>query len=207
MEDVKGKENTSKVDGKKVNLNILQHELISFPLSLATTSGILHYANNFLLAEVLTEDVTAPTTVSLDGPNCLLIDGQALVMHGSCQTTKHQNIWRLCKNICQYCVQDGGHLHEDWCDIWYRRLRTSQQINSGDFWWIRWSDYCQVVRPNSVFVETWSWPRGSGHTPISHCIRALMESMVVSVRDTDVLVQLLASYDQMGCSSQESRNT
>ena len=33
-----------------------------------------------------------------------------------------------------------------------------------------------------------------------HCIHALMESMVVSLHDTDVLVLLLAHYDQMGCS-------
>ena len=32
-----------------------------------------------------------------------------------------------------------------------------------------------------------------------HCIHAHMESMVVYVRDTDVLVLLLAHYDKMGC--------
>jgi len=35
---------------------------------------------------------------------------------------------------------------------------------------------------------------------ISHCIHAHMESMVVSVGDTDVLVLLLSHYDKMGCS-------
>ena len=90
----------------RVNLNkIMQHELMSVSLSLATTSGILYSANKVLLADVLTQDVTTPTTVSLDGPICLLI-GQALVMHGSCQTPKYQN-------FCQYYVHDGGHLHED----------------------------------------------------------------------------------------------
>ena len=36
---------------------------------------------------------------------------------------------------------------------------------------------------------------------ILHCIHAHMESMVVSVRDTDVLMLLLAHYDQMQCQS------
>ena len=35
---------------------------------------------------------------------------------------------------------------------------------------------------------------------ILHCIHAPMESIVVSVRDTDVLVQL-AHYDKMGCTT------
>ena len=66
--------------GCEVTLNkILQHELMSVPLSLATNSGILHSANTFLLADVFTQDVTTPTNVSLDGPSCLLIDGQSLV--------------------------------------------------------------------------------------------------------------------------------
>ena len=36
---------------------------------------------------------------------------------------------------------------------------------------------------------------------ILHCIHAHMELMVVHVRDTDVLVLLLAHYDKMGCTN------
>ena len=36
---------------------------------------------------------------------------------------------------------------------------------------------------------------------ILHCIHAHMESMVVYVRDTDVLVLLLAHYDKMRCTN------
>ena len=60
-------------------IKILQHELMSVSLSLAKTRGILHSANKFVLAGVLIQDVTTPTTVSLDGPSCLLIDAQALL--------------------------------------------------------------------------------------------------------------------------------
>ena len=35
---------------------------------------------------------------------------------------------------------------------------------------------------------------------VLHCIHAHMESMAVSVPDTDVLVLLLAHFDKMGCS-------
>ena len=66
--------------GREVNLNnILQHELVSVPLSLSTTSGILHSANQFLLADVFTQDGTTSATVSLAIPK-LSIDGEALVM-------------------------------------------------------------------------------------------------------------------------------
>ena len=92
VEDVKGK--AIKVDrnifrglitayraGCEVNLDrIPQHKLMSDTLSLDTTSGILHSANKSLLDDVLTQGVTTPTTVSLVGPSCLLIDGQALMM-------------------------------------------------------------------------------------------------------------------------------
>ena len=50
------------------------------PLSLATTTGTLHFSNKSLLANVLIQDLHTPPTVELDGPSCLLIDGQALVI-------------------------------------------------------------------------------------------------------------------------------
>ena len=94
----KGKQNIIKVDrnilqrlvtayreGPEVNLeNILQHELMTVPLSLATTSGSLHSTNKpAVLANILTQQVQTHATVILDEPSCLLIDGQALVMaHG-----------------------------------------------------------------------------------------------------------------------------
>ena len=102
VQDVKGKQSTIKMDrnilqrlitayraGREVNLdNILQHELMSVPLSLTTINGTLHSPNKSLLANILTKDVLTPSTISLDGPSCLLIDGQALVM----ALSKPQNI-------------------------------------------------------------------------------------------------------------------
>ena len=101
VQDIKGKQITIKMDrnilqrlimacraGREVNLdNILQHELMSLPLSLATINDTLHSPNKSLLANILT-----PSTISLDGPSCLLIDGQALVMALS-KSPKHKDIW------------------------------------------------------------------------------------------------------------------
>ena len=77
VQDVKGKQNTIKMDrnilqrlitvyraGREVNLdNILQHELMSVPLSLASTNGTLHSPNKSLLADILTKDVLTPPTI------------------------------------------------------------------------------------------------------------------------------------------------
>ena len=107
VQNVKGKQSTIKVDrnilqrlitvyraGREVNLdNILQDELKSVPLSLATINGTLHSPNKSLLANILTKDVLTPSTISLDGPSCLLNDGQALVMVLSKQTPKYKDIW------------------------------------------------------------------------------------------------------------------
>ena len=67
--------------GRKVNLdNIIQHELMYVPLSLATINGTLHSPNKSLLANILTKYALIPSTISFDGPSCLLNSGQALVM-------------------------------------------------------------------------------------------------------------------------------
>ena len=66
---------------REMNLeNILQHELVTVPLSLTTTSGSLHSTNKAVLANILTRRVQTPATVIPDEPSCLLIDGKALVM-------------------------------------------------------------------------------------------------------------------------------
>jgi len=74
---------------REVNLdNILQHELMSVPLSLTKINGTLHSPNKSLLSNIMTKYLLTPSTISLDGPRCLLIDGQALVM----ALSKPQNI-------------------------------------------------------------------------------------------------------------------
>ncbi|KAK5890826.1 hypothetical protein CesoFtcFv8_014309 [Champsocephalus esox] len=90
----KNKQNTITVDrqilqrlvtayraGRKVDLeNVLQHELMPIPPSLAATNGILHSTNKSVLGNMLTNHVQTPADVPLQEPSCLAIDGQALVM-------------------------------------------------------------------------------------------------------------------------------
>ncbi|KAK1895693.1 glycoprotein [Dissostichus eleginoides] len=90
----KNKQNTIKVDrqilqrlvtvyraGHKADLeNVLQHELMPIPPSLAATNGSLHSTNKSVLANILTKHVQTPADVPLQEPSCLAIDGQALVM-------------------------------------------------------------------------------------------------------------------------------
>ena len=49
---------------------------MTVPLSLATTNGSLHSTNKSVLANILTQEVQTPANVTLDEPNCLLIDGK-----------------------------------------------------------------------------------------------------------------------------------
>ena len=60
--------------------DVLKHELMTVPLSLAKTNGNLHSTNKSLLSAVLTQDVHCQTSIELDNPGCIIIDGQALVM-------------------------------------------------------------------------------------------------------------------------------
>ena len=90
----KGKQNIIKVDRnilqrivtayrevREVNLeNNLQNELMTVPLSLATTRGSLHSTNRAVLANILTQQVQTLATVILNERGCLLVDGQAPVM-------------------------------------------------------------------------------------------------------------------------------
>ena len=67
--------------GRQVNLEqILQHELMPVPISLASTNGNLHTGNKSLLGDLLTHDISPSTQITLTGTTLLVIDGQALVM-------------------------------------------------------------------------------------------------------------------------------
>ena len=94
MQTCKGKQDTIKVDrnilqrlisvyraGHEAHLeNILQHEIMAVPLSLATPSGSLYFTNFTVMASILTQQVKVPVNIIVVEPSCLLIDGQALVM-------------------------------------------------------------------------------------------------------------------------------
>ena len=91
----KGQESTMKADrnvlqrlisayqaGRTVDLHgLLQHELMTVPVSIANTNGSLRSGNKAILAEVLTKDVMCPTELVItESTSCLLIDGQGLIV-------------------------------------------------------------------------------------------------------------------------------
>ena len=67
--------------GRPVNLQqILQHELMPVPISLAAMNGSLLSGNKSLLADTLASNVSTPANIKITGTASLVIDGQALVM-------------------------------------------------------------------------------------------------------------------------------
>ncbi|KAG1668552.1 Protein smg8 [Nymphon striatum] len=67
--------------GRPVDLNnILNHELMKIPVSIADTSGTLRTGTTSILFDVLTKDVSCPTEITISESSCLIIDGQAMVM-------------------------------------------------------------------------------------------------------------------------------
>jgi len=68
--------------GRPVDLdNILKHELVKVPPSIAEENGSLRSGNKAMLVDVLTKDVNCPPEIDIeDGNSCLVIDGQASVV-------------------------------------------------------------------------------------------------------------------------------
>uniref|UniRef100_UPI00358E4F58 protocadherin-15 n=1 Tax=Myxine glutinosa TaxID=7769 RepID=UPI00358E4F58 len=169
----KGKQNTIKVDrnilqrlitayraGREVNLeNILQHEPMTDPLSLDTTSGCLHSTNKSVLAKILTQKVQTPANVTLDEPSCLVIDGQALVMALGKSTD----------------IRTFGDYADTFANIVFRMGEKYQRI---DVVFDRYQD-------ESIKAGT--------------RIKRKQRRRPLCLRDTDVLLLLLAHYDKMGC--------
>lgn len=270
VQDVKGKQSTIKMDrnilqrfntaykaGREINLsNILLHELMSVPLSLATTNDTLHPPNKSQLADILTKDVLTQPTISLDGPSCLLIDGQALAM----VLSKPPNI----KTFDEYAKTFAAAVHKmgatfqriDATSDRYRpesikagtrtklkkgkrpvrRQFESESVPLPSDWFnfmalednkadlaLLLSNYLIDHSPSGqTMVVAGGFSEAtivkSSHPTLDlsmveadheeadtrlilHCIHAHLESMVVYVRDTDVLVLMLAHYDKMGCTN------
>jgi hypothetical protein len=64
--------------GREINMqDILKHELMPVPVSLAETNQTLRTGNKYILADVVTTGVNCPDTIRIDHPSGLIIDGQA----------------------------------------------------------------------------------------------------------------------------------
>ena len=242
--------------GREVHLeNILQHELMAVPLSLATTSGSLHSTNKSVMANVLTQQVEVPANITVVKSSCLLIDGQALVMvlgkptdiatFGQYADTFTNTVFRMGANYGridvffdryqQESIKAGTrtkhnqrqravrrmiendplvHLPSDWSSF------MALEENKADIALLLSSHLIEhsrrvesVVVTAGGFVEATTVKSSDPELDISflradleeadtklilHYVHARMETMVVSARDTDVLLLLLAHYDKMG---------
>ena len=67
--------------GRPVDLaNILKHELLTVPVSLAEMNGAIRTGNKSILAEILTTNMACPEKIDAHQSASLIIDGQALVV-------------------------------------------------------------------------------------------------------------------------------
>ena len=266
----KGKQNTIKVDrnilqrlitayraGQEVNLeNILQHELMTVPLSLATTTGSLHSTNKSVLAEILTQQVKTLENVTLDKHSCLLIDGQALVMalgkppdvktfgdyaNKFADTVfmmgaKYQRIDVVFDRYQSESIKAGTRTKRKQR---HRPVRRKIENQSSVPLPSDWSSFmaleenkadlalllsnhliehsptdepvvvvaggfaeANIVKSSDPDLEVSSLRADHEEAEtrlIVHCIHTHVETIVVSVHDTDVLLLLLAHYDKMKC--------
>ena len=71
---------TAYENGRSVDLsNILKHELLPVPVSLAEMNGTIRTGNKSILAEILTTNIPCPEKIDVHESASLIIDGQALV--------------------------------------------------------------------------------------------------------------------------------
>ena len=236
--------------------NILQHELMTVPLSLATTSGSLHSTNKAVLGNILTQQVQTPATVILDEPSCLLIDGQTLVMtfgkppdirtFGDYANIFASTVFKMGANYQRIDIVFDRYQDESIKagtrtkrKQRHRPVRRQIENNSSVPLPSDWSSFNAlegnkadlalplsnhliersptehpVVVVAGGFAETRTVKSSDPDLEVSslsanheeadtrlivHCIHAHMETIGVAVRDTDVLLLLLAHYDRIGC--------
>jgi len=241
--------------GRSVNLHtILNHELMPVPVSIAYTNGSLRTGNKSVLLEVMTQGVTCPAEVTIDGTSCLVIDGQALVislgkpagitnfgeladafvklvMHvGRCfdridvtfdryrdtsikagTRTKRSKHARLIRRI----IEDGSvPVPPKWTDF------LAVPENKADLACFLSNHLIANAPTNKTLVVAGGFQRedevqtsnheldiqqlAANHEEadtrlVLHCVHTNAESVVVSARDTDVLVLLVAHFHKMAC--------
>lgn len=266
--DSRGKESIMKADrnilqrlitayqaGRKVNLHtILKHELMPVPISIAYTNGSLRTGNKAVLVEAMTQDVTCPAEVTIDGTSCLVIDGQALVvslgkpagitnfgeladafvklvMHmGRCfdridvtfdryrdTSIKADTRMKRSKHarLIRRVVEDGSvPVPHNWKDF------LAMPENKADLACFLSNHLIKNAPTNKTIVVAGGFQREdevqtSNHELdiqqlqanheeadtrlVLHCVHTNAKSVVVSARDTDVLVLLVAHFHKMAC--------
>lgn len=271
--EIKTKETTIKADrgilqrlltaskaGREIDLNqILRHELMPVPISLANMDGSLNSGSNskYKLANLLIEDVSTPDRIALTDTTCLIIDGQALVMllgKPSGLTTFGEYANRFANVVFsmgekfdridvtfdrypQHSIKNGTRMKRSKTSRPIRRVIENTNVPLPDNWKgflsigenkANLAEFlCQqllinaaTISPTKLLVvaggfadireakssdpEMDTSPLAANHEEadtriILHCANTNAQTVVVLVRDTDVLVLLASHFHKMPC--------
>ena len=264
----KGKQKTIKVDrniqqrlitayraGRQVNLgNVLKHELMPVPVSLAEMDGSLRAGNKSALIDVLIQNVSTPSEIEIHTPSTLIIDGQALVMalgmpkglntFGDLANEFSQTVLRMGAKFDRIDVTFDSYQEHSIKDI--TRSKRNQgchpvrkPVNDGSVPLPNsWSNFMALAQNKEDLAKLLS-EQLLLHAPVGktivvsggfkectavkssnkalgitllqatheeadtrivlHCIHTNTDQVVVSSRDTDVLILLVAHFASMQC--------
>ncbi|MES9881882.1 MAG: hypothetical protein ABW185_13470, partial [Sedimenticola sp.] len=241
--------------GRHVDLEeILKHELMSVPLSLAETSGNLRGGQKSLLIDQLTQDIVCPSKIDIPESATLVIDGQALVhvigkpksaitfgdyanvFVGSVfqSGTEYSRIDVVFDRYYEHSTKSGTRLKRKKAVKAIRRIIGSRDVPLPQDWHGFLShaeNKADLARFLSEELETRSHANktvvvAGGFVDetrvvcndaavditqlqgcheeadtriVLHCINSATETIVVSARDTDVLLLLIAHYPDIRC--------
>jgi len=242
--------------GRPVDLNnILNHELMKVPVSIADTSGTLRTGTKSILFDVLTKDVSCPSEITISEPSCLIIDGQAMIMSLG-KPSDVNTFGEYADVVLKYIFKQGEAY--DRIDVTFdryrdlsikadtrvkrtkksrpiRRLIEDKDVPLPN----KWTDFLAstdnkrdlclflsnaliatapsektVVVSGGFASETEvqstdanmntdlleSTHEEADTRIILHCIHSNAQTIVVTARDTDILILLLAHFNKLTCS-------
>ena len=241
--------------GRSVDLKqVLSHELLNVPISIAQTNGMLRSGNKAILQTVLKKDTECPPRVKLEKSSCLIIDGQATVMalgkpdaaitfgdyadqfvgHVLKTADAFHRVDVVFDRYQEFSIKTGTRIKRTKKLRPIRRLIENRDVQLPK----QWPDYMAseenkaelsaflseslisdstqdkiivvaggfeeptMVKTNSETLNTTaleSTHEEADTRIIVHCIHSSAETVVVSARDTDVLLLLLAHFNKMKC--------
>ncbi|KAG1682470.1 Retinal homeobox protein Rx1 [Nymphon striatum] len=241
--------------GRPVDLNnILNHELMKVPVSIADTSGTLRTGTKSILFDVLTKNVSCPTEITISESSCLIIDGQAMIMSLG-KPADVNTLGEYADVVVKYVLKQGEAYNR--IDVTFdryndlsikgdtrvKRTKKSRPIrrliedddvplpnkwtdfmastdNKGDLCLYLSNALATAPSEKTIVVgggfasETEvrstdanmntdlleSTHEEADTRVVLHCIHSNEQTIVVTARDTDILILLLAHFNKLTCS-------
>ncbi|KAG1683971.1 hypothetical protein GQR58_009569 [Nymphon striatum] len=190
--------------GRPVNLDrILTHELLKVPLSIAEENGSLRTGNKALLVGVLTKDVTCPSEIEIPKEETACLHGDRWV---------GREFDRIDVAFDQYkdtgtSIKDGTREKRKKNYRPIRRLVQSPFLTgelikaapAGKTMIGAGSGNDRRTDPEIEISMLRSDHEEADTRVVLHCVHASSQHIVVSARDTDITIILLAHFDSMHC--------